>query len=177
MQEKMFGEIDNVNGYVYCVYTQRGVKTNTIPNGNDMNCEHTWPKSKGAGSEPAKSDLYHLFPTDSVTNSRRSSYYFGNVVDTYWSKGGSELGEDKYGDRVFMPREDHRGNVARAIFYFSVKYKKRISSHEEAALRQWHKDDPVDSKERARNDGISKYQKNRNPFIDHPEYVDKISDF
>ncbi len=38
-------------------------------------------------------------------------------------------------------------------------------------LLQWHLDDPVDAKETSRNDNIYAYQGNRNPFIDHPEWV------
>jgi len=125
---KMFGEIDNENGYVRCVYTARTLKTSGIPDGNNMNAEHTWPKSLGAGSEPAKSDLYHLYPTDSETNSRRSSWPFGMVVTMDWSKGGSVLGKNEKSQTVFMPREEHRGNVARSLFYFSIRYRLSIAN-------------------------------------------------
>ncbi|WP_289028991.1 endonuclease [uncultured Paraglaciecola sp.] len=40
-----------------------------------------------------------------------------------------------------------------------------------STLIQWHKDDPVDDFERRHNDTVYSYQGNRNPFIDHPEYV------
>ncbi|NVJ61611.1 MAG: endonuclease [Gammaproteobacteria bacterium] len=40
-----------------------------------------------------------------------------------------------------------------------------------SVLYQWHQDDPVDDKERQRNDVVYSFQNNRNPFIDHPEYV------
>lgn len=43
-----------------------------------------------------------------------------------------------------------------------------------SVLIQWHKEDPVDDIERRRNDVIYSYQGNRNPFIDHPEYVDCV---
>ena len=174
---KMFSEIDNINGYVRCVYTAREVHTNGIPDANDMNTEHTWPKSQGAGSDPAKSDLFHLFPTDSYTNSKRSSYPFGDVVYVDWSKGGSSLGKNSGQYMSFMPREDHRGNVARAMFYFSIRYRNDIPGYEEVVLKRWNQEDPVDATERSRNDAISGYQKNRNPFIDHPEYADQIDDF
>jgi len=171
----MFSKLDNRGGIVTCVYTGREVKTNTIPSAQgsqSMNCEHTWPKSRGAKQEPAKADLFHLYPTDSRSNSIRSSLPFGNVSGSKWAQGGS-----KCDGRVFMPRVDHRGNVARAIFYFSVVYNKKIGATEEAALKQWHKDDPADANEIKRNEDICKYQGNRNPFIDRPEFVDCISDF
>jgi endonuclease I len=44
-----------------------------------------------------------------------------------------------------------------------------------ATLLKWHEQDPVDAFETRRNDMIySKYQHNRNPFIDHPEWVQAI---
>lgn len=39
-------------------------------------------------------------------------------------------------------------------------------------LLSWHAADPVDAKEMARNDWVYSYQNNRNPFVDHPEWVD-----
>lgn len=171
----MFSRLDNENGFVTCVYTGRKVKTDDIPDAGgsqNMNTEHTWPKSLGAGSEPAKADLFHLYPTDTFANSKRSSYPFGNVSQAIWEEGGSKFDGD-----TFMPRADHRGNVARSMFYFCVHYGKSLDSHQENALRQWHRDDPVDAAERERNEGICQYQGNRNPFIDKPEFVDRISDF
>jgi endonuclease I len=53
----------------------------------------------------------------------------------------------------------------------------RIDRNEEETLRQWNKEDPVDAKEMARNDRIENFQHNRNPFVDCPEFIDRISDF
>jgi endonuclease I len=46
-----------------------------------------------------------------------------------------------------------------------------------SVLLQWHQDDPVDDLERRRNDIVFSHQGNRNPFIDHPEYVDCVFAF
>ncbi|MFH2051585.1 MAG: endonuclease [bacterium] len=43
-----------------------------------------------------------------------------------------------------------------------------------SVLLQWHQQDPVDAKEASRNDVVYSFQGNRNPFIDHPEWVDCI---
>jgi hypothetical protein len=43
-----------------------------------------------------------------------------------------------------------------------------------STLIEWHSQDPVDAFEQNRNEVIYSYQGNRNPFIDHPEYVNAI---
>jgi len=40
-----------------------------------------------------------------------------------------------------------------------------------SVLLQWHQDDPPDTKEMNRTDDVYNFQGNRNPFIDHPEWV------
>lgn len=167
-------QLDNHGGNVECVYTGKMTKVkDKMPSNTTLNIEHTWPQSMGAVG-PAKSDLHHLFPTDSKANSYRSSLPFG-VCDERHIK--FDVGGSRCDGSVFEVRKQHRGNVARAMFYFAVRYNKSIDAQEEAVLRQWHKDDPVDACERARNDAIEAIQRNRNPFIDHPEYVDQITNF
>lgn len=174
---KMFSEIDNKDGWVECVYTGFKLQTSGVPNSNIMNTEHTWPQSMGADNEPARSDLFHLFPTKSDANSRRGNYPFGTVVNIDWSEGGSKLGTNAKGTTVFEPRDVHKGNVARAMFYFSVRYRLPIDNEQEAELRKWHTLDPVDSDEVERCNKINSYQKNRNPFVDWPDFVNRIENF
>lgn len=149
-----------------------------IPNHTVVNCEHTWPQSKFSrrfNSNLQRGDLHHLYPTDSRANSVRSSYDFG------WVKNGKSpthnCDASKFGNRTYEPPHKHKGNVARAMFYFSVRYKIGINTKMEEALRQWHELDPVDEDEMQRNESIYDYQKNRNPFIDYPELVDSIANF
>ena len=108
------------------------------------------------------------------------------------SMNNSEKGMmDECGDTCFELPDVLKGDIARSYFYLSTLYwnvwtccdeegvnKSDIKPWLENILREWHKSDPVDSVEISRNNVIyEKWQKNRNPFIDHPEWVDSISDF
>lgn len=174
----------------YCsrVYTSKdfgsknGPAPGNIPDGTIVNTEHTWPQSKFTGRYPTemqKSDIHHLFPTDSKQNSLRGNYTFGEVV------GGAKTNcaPSRFGDssnsklNVFEPPTEHKGHVARALFYFSTRYEIAISQPEEEMLKKWDAEHPVDEEEAARNEQIYKIQGNRNPFIDYPELAKQISDF
>ena len=171
---------------VYCekLFTESvGVGEMSIPNHQRVNCEHTWPQSLFADWEnhsTQKTDLHHLYPTDSNANSTRGNNPFGEVVDARPVRGcdASYLGYDvDSGEVAFEPPNAHKGNVARALFYFSIRYNIAIGNTEEAHLRRWHREDPVDEFEEWRNDEIERIQGNRNPFIDDETLVQDISDF
>lgn len=167
----VFLTLDNLDGFVECVYTGRSEHITQMPNSTDMNIEHSWPQSHGA-TGVAKADLHHLFPTDSKANSTRGSLPFGIVSSPEWQEGGSKCDGDK-----FEVRPSFCGNIARAQFYFAVRYGKTIPNQVEEVLRKWNKADPVDAAELQRNNKVDEIQHNRNPFIDHPEFADKIKDF
>lgn len=173
----IFTDLDVHDGKLKDVYTDRVITGGKVPSSSDMNVEHTWPQSKGA-TGTAKSDLHHLFPTDSKANSTRSSYPFGKVEKVQWSSpNGAKFGTDAQGRKVFEPPDSHKGNVARAMFYFSSEYSKHIPPEEESVLREWNKLDAVDSAEIERNRKISTIQGNVNQFVEHSNLVDRISDF
>src|SRR5690606_7850945 len=116
-------------------------------------------------------------PATATSNSRRSNYEFGVVVNATWSEKGSKLGKGVDGAIRFEPRDVSKGKVARAILYFSAIYDKPIGDVEEAALRQWHAQYPVTDEDRVRNDLVQEAQRSRNPFIDNPDLVSRIADF
>jgi len=176
-RKQLFTNIDVHNGKVRDVYTHREINGGKIPNSNDVNTEHTWPQSKGATGD-AKSDLHHLFPTDSKANSTRGSFPFGKVQNVQWSHpSGAKFGTDAQGRKVFEPPDEHKGNVARAMFYFSAEYNKRIPAEEESVLREWNKLDVVDAAELERNRRIAAVQGNENQFVLHSNLADRIQDF
>jgi len=156
---------------------------NKIPDSNVINVEHTWPQSRFSGKfdkGTQKADLHHLFPTDSKLNSVRGNNSFGEVEKDTKTLDcpASRFGTSSNGGReIFEPPQNHKGNVARALFYFSLRYDLPISPAEESVLRKWSKEDPIDEDEARRNNEIYKTQGNRNPFIDFPYLEDRISDF
>jgi deoxyribonuclease-1 len=148
----------------------------------DINIEHTWPQSKFTKQFPGdlqKGDLHHLYPSNAKANSIRGNHPFGEVENEDHSVANcpSRFGINAQGDQVYEPVDDHKGNVARALFYFSVRYQIAIDPTQEEVLKRWHKLDPVDDAERERNDRIFKIQKNRNPFVDFPELALVIKDY
>ena len=191
-RRNLFGKLhlqQGHNGYyvedVYCekkFYLDVNVGPLKIPDHRYLNCEHTWPQSKFGGNEAdyKKSDLHHLFPSDSELNSLRGHLRFGEVqipIGSPLKCGENQRGEIDGERDFFEPADEHKGNIARAMFYFSIRYQMSISSTEEYYLRKWHQEDPIDAFERDLNDEIFKIQRNLNPFIDFPQLVEMIDNF
>jgi deoxyribonuclease-1 len=174
---EMFSSLDNVDGKVQCVYTGKWVDTLTIPSNLQMNAEHTWPQSLGAVSGAARSDLHHIFPVTSMVNSTRGAHPFCEVVSVIREVEGAFLGYDKNGTRCFEPQDVHKGNVARAMFYFATVYQQSIDDEQESVLRAWAQEDPIDAAERIRAERIEVFQGSSQPFIQWPELLAQIDNF
>ncbi len=166
---------------VYCEQEYSSPGPGTIPDHTVINVEHTWPQSRFGGHDKGmqKSDLHHLFPSDSVMNSVRGNHPFGEVDVALQTLecSSSQYGLSPSGDVVFEPPARHKGNVARALFYFSVRYNLSIDSEQEETLRKWHEADPVDQEEFQHHEDIKQIQGNVNPFIENPHLVDSVSNF
>ncbi len=183
-----------------------GIGKGQTPDHEIVNTEHIWPQSRFDNSrikknqrtrtppkrkQFQKADLHHLYPSISRTNSIRGNLSFGIVERETKSQicsfgfSGSQshiedislVGFDADGNQVFEPRFMSKGNIARAMFYFSIRYQLNISSTQENILREWHLLDPPSQFEKNRNDKIEAFQGNRNPFIDNPNLVNQIFDF
>lgn len=183
-RDSMFMSYDNlkVNGggassnTIECVYTGRqavGYTDRTDCQSNySFNTEHTFPQNFFNSLEPMRADLYHLFPTDDLANNTRGSLPFGVVNNPTWSQGGS-----KGNSSTFEPRDVHKGVTARAMFYFVVRYQNysNFLTSQEGILRQWHDQFPPTAAEITRANKIFQLQDNRNPFIDYPQFIDRIT--
>jgi len=121
------------------------------------------------------------------------------AADDYEGQSGDNLmGGSSPGEWETWP--GRRGDVARALLYMDVRYEgdngepdlrltddlalitaSATGNNEAVAymgilstLLEWNQEDPVDDRERNRNDVVYTYQHNRNPFIDHPEWVNIV---
>ncbi|MCO4747140.1 MAG: endonuclease [Proteobacteria bacterium] len=162
----MFTRVDKVDGMVEGVYTGVLVPVSTaMPDGSLINTEHTWPQSEGADSIPARCDLHHLYPTDPDANAERGNLPFDVVTGSViWQEGGSKHGYNSAGSEVFEPRDSHKGNVARSMFYFATVYGYTIPTSQAERFKQWDLQDPPDAREHARSMAIMEYQAHANPY-------------
>jgi len=155
----------------------------------DWNREHTWAKSHGDFGEVTGpgTDLHHLRPADVQVNSIRGNKDFDNGGSTVTNGGGSLTDSDS-----FEPRDADKGDVARMILYMAVRYEgddgfadlepnEKVDNGSNpyigklSVLKEWSDEDPPSAFEENRNQVIyDTYQHNRNPFIDHPEWVESI---
>ena len=162
-------------------------------NAFNMNCEHSWPQSMGAGSEPQKSDLHHLYPARGNVNSSRGNKHFADIddndTDKWWrfdyyetsipNEFIDEFSEVDNGNGVFEPREDVKGNIARSMFYFYTMYNDVADTNffniQKETLYDWHRQDPVDANELNRTLAIAGYQENKpNPYVVDSTLVRRI---
>ena len=174
-RDNMYATLDNHGGDVECVYTGRTATFNTRAgaNSNNFNCEHTFPQSFFSSAAPMVSDIHHLFPSDAMANTQRSNNPFGVITGTpAWTQGGS-----KRLNGVFEPRDAHKGDCARAMLYFVTRYGDYSNFYlpQEPILYAWHQAFLPDSLDRYRNDGIYALQNNRNPYVDYPQFLERIT--
>lgn len=173
-------------------------KNNSIPKDNFAsnnqqdfwNREHTWPSSHGfsSTSDTAYTDVHNLRPSDASVNTAKSNKDFNDVEHIAANEEG-EAPDTYTTDDFWEPRDEIKGDVARILLYMDVRYnssrldlniedRATFSNDPEIGvlftLLRWHNQDPVDDYETNRHEKAYGYQLNRNPFVDHPEWVAEI---
>ncbi len=152
---------------------------------SQWNREHVYPKSQGRpdlGETGPGSDAHHLRPADPTFNGQRGNRAFGESTNSTGFAGVNT-------DGSFFPGEEWKGDVARMIMYMYMRYDERCNPKRVGIdtlitysqiddmidlFIKWHEEDPVSALEIQRNDVVARFQGNRNPFIDKPEYVSKV---
>lgn len=196
-----FAAITNPNGSksVFCVYSNYEHNyTGTfswIPLDREHTFAHSWQPTYPSTSTNEYADQHHLFPTHANNaNSIRGNLPLGNVVTANYTFLESKRGTDISGNLVYEPKNSHKGDAARALLYMAVRYDGiggnswtfnwlnntklpgiGVDTQSVAALIAWHKQDPPDKWEVDRNNYVQSIQQNRNPFVDHPEWVNYIN--
>lgn len=187
-------EDENNTNNIILLYTGWSISKNSFGGGaSDWNREHVWAKSHGGfdNNPPAGTDAHHIRPTDASVNSRRGNLDFDNGGSAY-TDGDGATGCFVDGDS-WEPRDEVKGDVARMIFYMEVRYEGTGGEPDlemvdyvdsspsgqplhgkKSTLLAWHHEDPVSDWEIRRNNRVYNYQNNRNPFIDHPDFVGRV---
>ncbi|AYN02461.1 endonuclease [Chryseobacterium sp. 3008163] len=175
--------------------------------GLGYNREHAVPQSTFNSNYPMYSDLHFVIPTDARINNLRSNYPYGignsTVHHTFSNTSriaNSAIPNYVYTNRVYEPINEFKGDIARMLLYFGVRYEDKLPSFNYSTninpavdrsaldgtaerafdpayitmLLQWHQQDPVSQREIDRNNAVYNIQKNRNPFVDNPQWVNTI---
>lgn len=180
------------------------LKVHFVGNGNPTpnpvtagwNREHQWPDSLGIdGREPLYSDLFNLRPADVDVNSDRGNlYYDESTTGTgYQNPANAEATLCTQDSNSWEPPAEVKGDIARSMFYMDVRYEgdggeanlqltdnttligtSAAYMGKLSTLLVWHFIDPVSAAERTRGELVYGFQHNRNPFIDHPEFVEAV---
>ncbi len=187
-RDNMFMTIDNqkTNGQgatintIECVYTGKKSLNYTSrtesQNNDNFNTEHTFPQGFFSQNEPMRSDLHHLFPTNDAANNSRGSYPFG-VASTPYIDDAINTPSHLGSNNLYEPRNVQKGRTARAMMYFVLRYQdySNFFSSQENILRTWHTNYPPNAIDVKRNNDIALLQKNRNPFVDYPQLIERIT--
>jgi len=191
---------DTTNGdsYMECQYSgQRRVYSGNFvwqaPGSLNYSREHVYARSwmpggpYNNGNLPPDNDQHNLFPVNqNDVNAIRSNYPFGEVVTPSHTYLAAKRGVNASNKMVYEPRDEFKGDVARALMYMAVSYNgyngktwsipDYISNsiqygQDLDVLLKWHFQDLPDAHEIARNEYIFDLQGNRNPFIDSVQYA------
>lgn len=185
-----YTDVDPTNGSNIILIYNRASVASTWDSGTTWNREHIWPVSRLGVSDPGNtttnlaSDQFNLRPANPSINSSRGNKPFG--LD-------STTGAHGHQGSYYFPGDADVGDVARAQFYMSTRYSQLVLTDgspsgtqmgDLSSLINYHFRDAPDDFERRRNHAIyglagenspaisNPYkQSNRNPYVDHPEYV------
>lgn len=192
------------DGKLFDIYSVCNFTMGTAQCGNYVkvcdcyNREHTVPQSWFNKATPMVSDIIHVLPTDGKVNGQRSNFPYGECANGTKEdlNARGRLGEctypSSYKGIVFEPDDEFKGDIARIYFYMATRYENKISNWttdgstfgngtypglqqwQLDVLLKWHRQDPVSPREIKRNNAVYSVQKNRNPFVDHPELAEHI---
>ena len=155
---------------------------------NYLSREHSYPYSwMGEASQDSAnySDLYLLYLVhQNKGNAVRSNYPMNNLKTVTMNFYGGKFGTDSAGGFAYEPRDFAKGALSRSNFYICATYNRAGApftiptaneflgmNQDQNVLKRWSKQFPPNGWEIARHEYVASVQKNRNPFVDHPEWA------
>lgn len=197
VKDTLYAVVFNQNDSVHCIYSGMA---HDVPEGVDpsqwiyengtavhsMNLEHSWPQSKGAGkSTMGNRNMHHLYPSRTAINSDRADFPYNEISDPTTQKwyyldvvqgnipANNINAYSEFRKNVFEPREQVKGDIARAMMYFWTIYRADAETADPAffelqreVLCTWTETDPVDETEKIHSQRIALYQSGKeNPFV------------
>jgi serine protease len=193
-------EDPNNSSNVILIYSHNSFPKAQMDTGTEKiawNREHVWPKSKGFPSSTSHpyNDAHHLRAADKRVNNMRNNKDLregGNLlcVYPYQSTGDCQVKAYQTTTTFEVPDQD-KGDIARMLFYMDIRYAGQSAREPDIMLVnratgaephlgylcnlvKWAKQDPVSQWEKDRHERIYEWHLNRNPFVDHPEWVDVL---
>lgn len=145
--------------------------------------------------EASACDLFNIVTTGVYLTELRATYPIHDITESLQADDGWKFGTTTYYDdpnfTCLEPSEEHKGEIARAIFYMVTMYPATLWTEwgetlflnnnyptlNEFATKcylQWHREHPVSAAELERNRNIEAIQGNRNPFVDYPILVEHL---
>ena len=116
-------------GYIMDMYCDQWYKVSTPGEvASGCNIEHSFAKSWwGGSSNDAYKDCYHLNPSNATANSARSNYPLGIPEKDVKTAGSLKVGKIHHDSlnvdfNVFEPKDEYKGDFARAYFYMATCY-------------------------------------------------------
>ncbi|MGL4293800.1 MAG: endonuclease [Bacteroidales bacterium] len=181
---------------VFDRYSAEVRKFNQFEGVDGMHIEHSFPKSWWGGYETnAYKDLFHLYPSDGLTNTTKGNLPLGEVImPASFDNGVSKIGINSFSNALptscFEPADEYKGDFARSYLYIVTAYEDYAEwwnspmldnntypvwkSWAIDLLLKWHRNDPVSETEMKRQEAVFNIQGNRNPYIDYPELAEYI---
>lgn len=159
-----------------------------------VSLQHIVPAAWWGGTAEAAADLHNIVPANREADDKRSDYPPGIVTEPdydngFWRAGTGLLSGIEAG--FYEPADGLKGDFARVFMYMSVIYSCELwhgrapmiyvdggypclNAYGRETLLEWHRADPVDDAELARDRVIAAFQGCGNPFVSQPELAEYI---
>ncbi|VEB69285.1 Endonuclease-1 precursor [Providencia rustigianii] len=137
--------------------------------GHQRQCWQNGGRKNCVSSDPVfarmEADMHNLAPSIGEVNGDRSNWSFGKLPENTPYSYGMCRSRIDFKQRVFEPRDEVKGQVARVYFYMHDRYNLSMSRQQQQLFMAWDKQYPVNEWEKQRDQRIAKVMGHNNPFV------------